>query len=78
MTLSPIIDVGQIAEIIGFLVTIIGALFVMREGVASLSTRMEKVEEELGKQTDILIRMAEQTIQIVELQRRVSVLERDA
>lgn len=75
MTFDPTINVGQVLEFGGFVLGIIAAFFGMREGQKSLGQRLDKMEDEMGRQTNILVDMAKQGVRIDDLQRRVGNLE---
>lgn len=72
------ITFGNILTIIGFFVAA-AAMFVnsyyqlqsVQSGVSNINTRMDKIDEELKKQTDILVNQARQTERINALERRI-------
>lgn len=75
MNVAWTVDLGQLV-ILGLMLTGgVGTFYALREIVKSIAVRMDKVEEELGKQTDILIGLARQEEKIMALQYRVSNLE---
>lgn len=75
LAFDPSVNIGQILEIVSFVGGGMAAFVMMRSDIKVLGGRMEKVETQMQKQTDILIVAAKQDIRLGELERRMNSAE---
>lgn len=76
--LNYTITLGEIGQAVSVIVGGILVFSQMREGLRNQGLRLENVEAELKKQTEILVSVARQDEQLKAITQRLQVLERTA
>jgi TolA-binding protein len=69
------VRLGEVLTLVGFIATMIGAAYVVREQVKSLTNRMVSVETELKKMTDVMVQLGRQDERLNSMDRRIDDLQ---